>query len=115
DIARARTALGALVALAPTQERESLLGSACKRLAQVERAAGDAAAEQGALTDMAAHYARAEALALQRASADVFYPAMNLLTVDLLLGRPLDAQRVQRTRESLQRKRVDDPDFWSVA
>jgi hypothetical protein len=115
DIAQARQALQALVAVAPTLERESLLGSACKRLALVERAAGEAAAEARALTDMAMHYGRAEAIALQQGHAESFYPALNLLAADWLRGEALDAQRAQRTRESLQRKRLDDPDFWSVA
>lgn len=115
DIAQACQALQALVAVAVTLERESLLGSACKRLVLVERVAGDAAAEARALADMAAHYGRAEAIALQQGHAELFYPALNLLAADLLRGEPLDAQRAQRTRESLQRKRLDDPDFWSVA
>lgn len=115
DIALARQALQALLAVAPTLERESLLGSACKRLVLVERAAGDAAAEARALADMAAHYGRAEALALQQGHAELFYPALNLLAAAWLRGKALDEQRVQRTRESLQRKRLDDPDFWSVA
>lgn len=115
DIAEARQALLALLAVAPTLERESLLGSACKRLALVERAAGDAAAETRALAAMATHYGRAETIALQQGHAESFYPALNLLAADWLRGQPLDVQRAQRTRESLQRKRFDDPDFWSVA
>jgi hypothetical protein len=115
DIGQARAALQALVAVAPTLEREGLLGSACKRLALVERAAGDTAAEARALADMAHHYGRAEALALQQGHTGLFYPALNLLAADWLRGEALDAARVQRTRESLQRKRLDDPDFWSVA
>jgi hypothetical protein len=115
DIAQARQALEALLAVAPTLERESLLGSACKRLVLVERAAGDAAAEARALADMATHYGRAEAIALQQGQPESFYPALNLLAADWLRGQPLDVQRAQRTRESLQRKRFDDPDFWSVA
>jgi CHAT domain-containing protein len=115
DIAQARQALQALVAVAPTLERESLLGSACKRLALVERAAGEAASEARALVDMATHYGRAEAIALQQGHAESFYPALNLLAADWLRGEALDTHRVQRTRESLQRKRLDDPDFWSVA
>ncbi|MBX3609841.1 MAG: CHAT domain-containing protein [Hydrogenophaga sp.] len=115
DIGLAIDTLRALLVVSPTLEREGLLGSAFKRLAMVERVAGDGAAEQAALAHMAHHYGNAERLAQQSGRTDLFYPALNLLAADLLRGRPLDTARVQRTRDTLQRQRQNEPDFWSVA
>lgn len=120
DIAAALHTLEALVTVSPTVERESLLGSAWKRLALIEDHAGQGAARSQAARHMAEHYGRAEALAVQAGAADVFYPALNLIAAELVAhghdprwGGP-DPQRVRRVRESLERKRRDDPDFWSV-
>ena len=112
--------LDALVRLAPTLERESLMGSAWKRLAQLEGLANQTTARQKALAQMVEHYTRAETLALQTGQVEVFYPSLNLLAADLLLHardrrwRGLDAERTRRVRQSLERKRREDPDFWSV-
>lgn len=117
DIAIALRMLEALVAVAPTVERESLLGSAWKRLALIE---GPSRAHAAAAARMAEHYERAEALALQTGHTETFYPALNLIAAELVAHghEPRwtgpNAERVRRVRESLQRKRRDDPDFWSV-
>ena len=58
-ILSAVTSLQALVTVCPTAERESLLGSAHKRLHQLEVAAGRSAAARAAAQQMAAHYQRA--------------------------------------------------------
>ena len=120
DIAAAQRILDALVAVAPTVERESLLGSAWKRLALIEGLAVSAGARAQAAARMAEHYGRAEALAMQSGQTDTFYPALNLIAAELVAhGQDArwsgpDADRVRRVRESLERKRRDDPDFWSV-
>jgi CHAT domain-containing protein len=117
-IAEAVRVLQALVTVAPTVERESLLGSAHKRLAMLERQAGQRRAEAQAVAQMATHYRRAVELAEQTAHPAFFYPALNLLAAELLApGRratALDADLVSRTRAGLMAKRRDDPDFWSV-
>jgi len=109
-----------LVALQSTIERESIYGSACKRLAMIEGAAGRAAEERRAVEAMKLHYRRAEAIARESQAPDRFYPALNYLAADLALnaGGPswkgLDAAIVEATRGSLETKNLDDPDFWSV-
>ncbi len=123
ELTQAVRLLDALVDLAPTVERESLLGSAWKRLARLEAmaAAGQStAATAQAIERMADHYRRAEALALQAGESDLFYPALNLVAAELLVRASdqrwagFEAERIQRVRQSLERKRREDPDFWSV-
>jgi hypothetical protein len=106
-----------LVALHPTVERESLLGSAWKRLVL---ASTGPPAEQ-ALQQMAAHYARAEALALAAAAPNLFYPAMSAIAGELRLaamrgraGAAIDVARFAAARQSLQAAATKAPDFWSV-
>lgn len=113
DIARAQDSLRALIAVAPTAERHNLLGSACKRLAQIEREAHRPEAEARAIDDMAEHYLEGETLA-QQTGGDVFYPASNLLTADLLRGRALDAARLRRARDGLLQANRDRPSFWTA-
>lgn len=127
EIVEAVRVLDALVALSPTVERESLLGSTWKRLVRLEGVAAGGApsatqalAVEQAIGHMAAHYRRAEALALQTGQSDLFYPALNLVAAELL-ARATDQRwsgfepaRLQRVRQSLERKRREDPDFWSV-
>jgi CHAT domain-containing protein len=120
DIQGALHMLDALVRMAPTLERESLTASAWKRLAQIEGMANQSAARRTALDRMVAHYTRAEVLALRTGQLDVFYPGLNLLAAEWALHvndrrwRGFDAERVRRVRQSLERKRREDPDFWSV-
>ncbi|MDT4859111.1 hypothetical protein FQZ97_936100 [compost metagenome] len=122
EIAQAIAILDALVALSPTVERESLLGSTWKRMARLEGMAGTsgAAAKARAVDRMAEHYRRAEALALKSGQADLFYPALNLVAAELLArGRDhqwpgFGTERLQRVRQSLERQQREDPDFWSV-
>jgi hypothetical protein len=120
DIRSALNILEALVTVAPTIERESLLGSACKRLAMLEGVAGQRAAEAAAIAHMAEHYGKALTLATQQTHPQLFYPGLNLLAAELLAHRQarnwggFDSEPVQHVRESLERKRREDPDFWSV-
>ena len=134
EIGAAIAMLGALVSIAPTIERESLLGSAHKRLALLEahadanpahaRAnpaqAGRNQAQADAVRAMADHYRRAEVLARNTRHADLFYPALNRMGAELLAQAGnagwagFDPQDTALVRDSLERKRRDDPDFWSV-
>ncbi|MCC6248014.1 MAG: CHAT domain-containing protein [Rubrivivax sp.] len=120
EIAAALARLDALVALEPTVERQSLRGSAHKRLALVERKAGDAAAEARAVERMAAAYGEAEALARRQNHPELFYPALNRMAADLL--RPGGAQAagfapdvVAAVRAALDARLAADADFWVVA
>ena len=118
-----RTALAAierLLAQHATMERESLLGSAYKRLAMIESDAGRDADALAAITRMKRHCEAAEAIARANASAEIFYPALNRLAAELAsdAARPgwpgFEAGAVAAIRQCLADKTRDDPDFWSV-
>lgn len=112
--------LDKLVAMQSTIERESIYGSACKRLALIEAAGSRPAEERQAIEAMKLHYQRAAVIARESKAADLFYPALSYLAADLVLnaGRPgwkgLEASMVEATRASLDAKNMADPDFWSV-
>ena len=103
----------------PTVERLCLLGSAWKRLALLENRDGGAAAARQALDAAARAYGRAEDLAAATANAELYYPALNRIALDIVAcgADPKwpgpDAARTQAARDSLQRRTRDDPDFWS--
>ena len=120
---RIQGAIHRLQALAeghPTVERFSLIGSGWKRLAMLEQRAQDAAAARQALDRAAAAYGRAEMLAAESASSELFYPALNRMALELVIhggdkGWPgLDAERTQAARRSLLQRAQSDPDFWSA-
>jgi tetratricopeptide (TPR) repeat protein len=106
--------------MAPTVERESLLGSAHKRLALVEKGARRPNPEREALARSVAHYGKAEDIARKKNADNLYYPAMNRMSIALVLGpgqldpEGFDSAAVSAVRQSLQRKNADDPDFWSV-
>ncbi len=110
-----------LIGLRPTMERESLAGSACKRLAMVEREAGRSAEAAAAVQQMKLHYARAEALGSGTESSERYYPALNRMAAELVAeaSRPgwrgFDAAATAAVRQSLVERSRDDPDFFSVA
>jgi tetratricopeptide (TPR) repeat protein len=122
-IAEAMRLLDTLLAVAPTLERESIYGSAYKRLAQLEAAAGRADEEQRAIAGMWKHYAAAEGLARKAAAAPgtspqpLFYPAMNRIAAQLAhaatseRSKAVDADTVASIRSALASV---PPDFWSV-
>jgi CHAT domain-containing protein/pimeloyl-ACP methyl ester carboxylesterase len=134
DIEEAIAKLGKLLEIQPTAERESLLGSAYKRLVMIEaRAAGaQSEARRGrarngavgerleALRAMALHYGNAERLARAMDADNLFYPAKNGISAELRLAflerRPaeLAVDRVRAVQESLARAATASPDFWSV-
>ncbi len=115
--------LGLLARLLPTLERHSLLGSAHKRLALIDRLMDDGTGEQQQLEAARTAYRAASALAVQQGQPDLFYPAMNELAIDLVLqglqargrrARP-DAGLLDAARRSLQDKALHEPDFWCYA
>jgi tetratricopeptide (TPR) repeat protein len=120
DIQTAIGLLQALVTVSPTLERESLLGSAYKRLHRLEQLADHAGAAAQAVQQMATHYRQAEALARAAGSPDWFYPALNRLAAELLAHAGtagwsgFGAQDVADIRQALETRRRDAPDFWSV-
>ncbi|HEX5769008.1 MAG TPA: tetratricopeptide repeat-containing protein, partial [Burkholderiales bacterium] len=95
-----------------TMERINLCGSAHKRLALILEAAGEA--DGAAIEAVRRHYAAAEELGAK--SPDVFYPALNVIAVDVLArsGR-VPAGRFKAVREAIDARLRDDPDFWSAA
>ena len=119
-IEKAIALLEQLVAIEPSMERESLCGSAYKRLALLE-ARGETAAQEGkAIASMLESYARAEALG-RRDHLDFFYPAMNRMAAELALHagpralKTFQSQAIDEVRQAVATKAHDDPEFWSVA
>ncbi|MEO8806415.1 MAG: CHAT domain-containing protein, partial [Burkholderiaceae bacterium] len=112
--------LARLVALQTTVERESLLGSAWKRLVLLEARSGKDAASMKALEKMVTHYANAEQLACRAQADNLYYPAKNGISAELRLaflgGRAprLTEARLAVVRESLDKAATERPDFWSV-
>ena len=120
SVKEAMTLLEKLLAVQSTAERESLYGSACKRLALIEGAAGRPTEERRAVGTMKLHYERALVIARANQATELFYPALNYLAADLVLNvgrrgwKGLDASIVEATSASLNVKNLTDPDFWSV-
>ena len=73
-----------------------------------------------ALAQMAEHYRKAEELARQNHADNLYYPAMNRMSAELILNvnqrhwAGFDAADVAAVRQSLQKKVAEDPDFWSM-
>jgi hypothetical protein len=109
-----------LIAVGPTMERASLIGSAYKRKALVDGAAGRRARIRRDLEQMRASYQRAQDLGEKIGAADLYYPAANRLTADVALHagtrrwRALDKETASIVRKSLKARSAADPDFWSV-
>jgi tetratricopeptide (TPR) repeat protein len=119
-IHRGTEALEQLVTIGATMERLSLCGSTQKRLAMLERKAGDRAAEAEALKAMSEWYRKAEAAGAAGALADVFYPALNRMAAECVLHAGditwggFNAPDLASLRQTLAQKVRNDPDFWSV-
>lgn len=109
-----------LAAMQPTVERESLLGSAYKRLTMVEWRAGEEGPAKVALAASVAHYGTAETMARKSGAENLHYPAMNGIGAELrdafLHGHTpqLDDDRMKAVSDSLNQAAIDKPDFWSV-
>lgn len=110
-----------LIAFQETSERQSLRGSAMKRLAMLERDAKRAKAAGQAIKAMAGCYRRAVELAVEEGADNLFYPAINLLAAELALPptapaqfpKGLSAPLFEQALKSVQAKNDQDPDFWS--
>jgi len=117
DIASAIDQLEQLVAIEPSMERTSLLGSAYKRLALIAESEEDAKAEAAAIAAMRTYYEQAERIGREHKLSDFFYPALNRLSAEFALGNgpvQLDPQAVAAIRANLESAVRDKPDFWSV-
>jgi tetratricopeptide (TPR) repeat protein len=116
QIAEAMALLDSLLAIGATVERQSLYGSAYKRLALIEASEGRLDQEIEAISKMKHHYAAAEQIAISTGKTDLFYPAMNRIAAQLALEGGLS--RVATDRDALaivQRAMHAAPaDFWSV-
>jgi hypothetical protein len=97
-----------------------LCGSAMKRLALVESAAGRSREELQAIEGMKQHYKRGTDLCVKDGLPDLFYPASNYVAADLALHAGRKGWKFgehalfDATRKSLADKNRDDPDFWSI-
>jgi tetratricopeptide (TPR) repeat protein len=78
--------LGELMAFRPTAERANLCGSAMKRLAQVEAAAGRPREEVRGIEEMKRYYKLGQELCAQDGLPDLFYPASNYIAAELALN-----------------------------
>jgi hypothetical protein len=106
-------------------ERESLLGSAYKRLAMIEalaregkETAEEVSGETDALSRMQHHYQLAETLGMQHKLSGVYYPALNRIGAELAIARggsvALDAAVADVIRQNLDAHVAEAPDFWNV-
>ncbi len=108
------------LAMQPTIVRESLLGSAYKRLTMVEWRTGRKKEAQTALDAVVAHYSVAEAMALKADADNLYYPAKNCISAELRASfikkrlPHLANDRMQVVTNSLQKTVKEKPDFWSV-
>jgi CHAT domain-containing protein len=111
-----------LSAFEETVERANMLGSAMKRLSELEKIEGRAKAAKSAVEEMAGHYRRAFDLARERKADDLFYPAINLVAAELVLtgrsgkrrGRELAASLFEDARRSVEAKNQHSPNFWTL-
>jgi tetratricopeptide (TPR) repeat protein len=118
DINAAIHALEKLTEVETTSERESLLGSAYKRLAMVDGVEGRNTTPS--LKGMEEHYRRAESLARTSKLSSSYYPALNRMAAELILKRRestwagFDVASVAVVRQNLESQMAHDPDFWAA-
>lgn len=106
DIAEAIDRLTRLLTVGETPARRSLVGSAYKRLALVEAQAGRRTASRAALTRARAAYAEASR------QQDTFAAGLNLLAVELALGRH-DEARARACEARIKASHAAAPNFWT--
>jgi hypothetical protein len=122
QMAEAMALLDSLLAVGATVERESLYGSAYKRLALVEAAAGREDKELEAISEMKKHYQAAEQIAGAGApdragSRNRYYPTMNRIAAQLALdaGTPRATPGAAESLAAVRAAMLAAPvDFWSV-
>jgi hypothetical protein len=101
-------------------ERQSLVGSAHKRQALIDAAAGRRRQVERDLRQMKAAYERARVIGRDSGATDLYYPASNCLVADVALNagrrgwRGFDAEIRDDVRESLNAKKGHDANFWTV-
>jgi hypothetical protein len=109
-----------LQAMENTMERQSLVGSAHKRQALIDAAAGRRRQVERDLRQMKAAYERARVIGRDSGATDLYYPASNCLVADVALNagrrgwRGFDAEIRDDVRESLNAKKGHDANFWTV-
>jgi tetratricopeptide (TPR) repeat protein len=120
EIVAAVAVLERITNLQPSIERESLCGSAWKRMALLEAHAKRPSAETKAIMNMKLRYANAETLARASNHSELFYPALNRMAAELIVDaarpgwRGFDSAALAEVKNALAAKTRDDPDFWSV-
>ena len=120
EIVAALDMLERLATLQPTIERESLCGSAWKRMAMLEAMAKRTDAEAKAIANMKLRYGNAEQLARASNDPQLFYPALNRMAAELIVEgakpgwRGFDSGATTDVTRNLAAKTRDDADFWSV-
>ena len=106
--------------LQDTVERASMRGSAMKRLAMLESAAGRGEAARRAIGEMARYYKRGVEIARDRKADNLFYPALNLIVAEVALHagttkwKGLPTTLFDDARASVAAKNKSNPDFWSL-
>lgn len=115
EIAEAMSILDSLLAVGTTAERQSLYGSAYKRLALIEAAEGNVEKEIEAIGKMRDHYAAAEQIATSTGKID-YYPAMNRLAAQLALEGGTQRAAIDPDALGMVQLAMHDApaDFWSV-
>ena len=112
--------LDGLTELQDTVERTSMRGSAMKRLAMLEMAAGRGQAARQAIGEMAKYYERGVQIARDRKADNLFYPALNLIVAEVALkaGTPkwrgVPETLFDEAQASVVAKNESNPDFWSL-
>jgi hypothetical protein len=120
EITEAMALMDTLLSVGATVEREGLYGSAYKRLALIEAAAGREDEEIKAISRMRDHYNAAERIARSDAAnekVNLYYPVMNRIAAQLALegGTRRVSARDAQTLDAVQRSMAAAPvDFWSV-
>jgi hypothetical protein len=109
-----------LQAMENTMERESLVGSAYKRQALIDAAAGRRQQVERDLRQMKVSYERARRIGRDSGATDLYYPESNCLVADVALNggrrgwRGFDPDLVKSVKQSLSAKKGHDANFWSV-
>jgi CHAT domain-containing protein len=109
-----------LIAVEPTMERATLIGSAYKRRALVHGAAERHGPLERDLRRMKASYQRAQEVGEKSGAEQLYYPAANILAADVALNagrrgwRGPDRKLLGLVRHSLKARNDAEADFWSV-
>ena len=120
-IDEARELLESLRHVQTSIERQSLCGSAWKRMALINRITHEPEKESAAIQCMYECYLHAETLARESKDENLFYPAMNRMAAEIIINAGKNGwagfqpEEFAEVRKSLYAKSQSDPDFWSIA